>query len=206
MLPHLSFWFSDDYKVIKEETVNCPVKKGSLLGLPCHGNPCCETNGCPTVDFASCNENCLQTPSCKTWSFDALKKHCWLTRGKRLMFSRLKGSNNVWGLPCRMKGKFEMKKMRTEAKFVIFAECQDPASIGSVKASEFYRGRTSTTRSGKRCQDWETIRSQKDVGNHNYCRNPNSQWEGVGCYTADGGSELCNVPICGSDSLTFINI
>ena len=193
---------------MKEETVSCPVKKGSLLGSPCYGNPCCGTNGCSAVDFASCSENCLRTPSCKTWSYDTSTKHCWLTRGKILLFSSSKGSNHVWGLPCRMKGKFEMKKIRTEAQHarsLFFVECQDPASIGGVKASEFYRGRTSTTRSGKRCQNWSTIRSQKDVGNHNYCRNPNSQWEGVGCYTVNGGNELCNVPICGTDSLAFIS-
>ena len=90
----------------------------------------------------------------------------------------------------------EIKNFHQTAVFVFVAECQDLSYFWSVRASEFYRGRRSVTRSGKKCSNWSTVGGLQHVGDHNHCRNPNSQWEGVGCYTDDGGNEPCEVPTC----------
>ena len=51
-----------------------------------------------------------------------------------------------------------------------------------------YEGTANTTVSGRSCQAWAAkepyVSSYPEVGDHNYCRNPNGNHAGVWCYTA----------------------
>ena len=68
-----------------------------------------------------------------------------------------------------------------------------------------YRGGQTKTVSGKTCQKWtsqtphahsrtDTNYPGKGIGEHNYCRNPDNEPEGIWCYTTDAGSrwEYCD--------------
>lgn len=75
-----------------------------------------------------------------------------------------------------------------------------------------YRGAKATTRSGLTCKKWTTLSADsyyvtpakfpnKGLGDHNYCRNPDSGSEGTWCYTTTTTSsgktwEYCDVPTC----------
>ena len=72
-----------------------------------------------------------------------------------------------------------------------------------------YNGNHSVSRGGLRCQKWKDSLSPShfDVGDHNYCRNPNGLKSGPWCYvnptdeTHLGGAakvnwEYCDVPVC----------
>ena len=75
-----------------------------------------------------------------------------------------------------------------------------------------YRGYVSVTRSGRQCQMWTAqsphghgctpeIFPNAGLGEHNYCRNPDSEPEGPWCYTVDETQrwEYCEVELapCG---------
>ena len=73
------------------------------------------------------------------------------------------------------------------------------------KAGKNYKGSIAKTISGKECQKWSEQKPQKhgfgDVGDHNFCRNPEYNggvWGGVWCYTTDTKTrwEACDVPKC----------
>merc|ERR1712166_1549324 len=84
------------------------------------------------------------------------------------------------------------------------------ATPGLLKAG--YRGVQSKTRSGKTCQKW-TVQSpqhhtrteseypDKGLGDHNYCRNPDGEPDGIWCYTTEAGTrwEYCD-PLAQSNS------
>ena len=63
-----------------------------------------------------------------------------------------------------------------------------------------YKGEMNKTKSGKDCQDWAEQsphkHKYKDVGEHNFCRNPDH--DAVWCYTTDKKKrwEKCDVPQC----------
>ena len=65
-----------------------------------------------------------------------------------------------------------------------------------------YSGEVNVTISGRTCQAWSASEphehSYTEVGEHNYCRNPQGGSEGVWCYTNDPDKryELCSVPFC----------
>ena len=75
------------------------------------------------------------------------------------------------------------------------AGCQ----LRSTRGSE-YLGEANTTLSGRPCQVWSAraphVTKFPEVGEHNYCRNPNRMPGGVFCYTTDPGRrwEYCRVP------------
>ena len=67
-----------------------------------------------------------------------------------------------------------------------------------------YRGSVSKTTSGRTCQNWSTNsphdHPNNNVGNHNYCRNPDSS-KTVWCYTTDKNKrwDYCEqIPDCAS--------
>ena len=70
------------------------------------------------------------------------------------------------------------------------------------KAVDDYEGKVAKTTSGLECQMWSEQRPHKhrfgDLGEHNFCRNPDGWPHGVWCYTMDKKKrwELCDVPKC----------
>ena len=66
-----------------------------------------------------------------------------------------------------------------------------------------YNGTTSTTKSGRTCQRWDSqyphphVKHKKEA--ENYCRNPDGEPEGPWCYTKSIWKrwEYCDIPICG---------
>ena len=70
------------------------------------------------------------------------------------------------------------------------------------KAVDDYKGKVAKTTSGLECQMWSEQRPHKhrfeDLGDHNFCRNPDGWPDGVWCYTTDEQKrwELCDVPKC----------
>lgn len=73
-----------------------------------------------------------------------------------------------------------------------------------------YRGLVSSTFSGRTCQKWTdqkpwtisiTFTDENGLGDHNYCRNPDSSEEMPWCYTMDTNlehkKETCGIPECG---------
>ena len=75
-------------------------------------------------------------------------------------------------------------------------ECQEGNPPGAS-----YLGRMNVTASGRTCQAWVATEPHQhnltDVGEHNHCRNPNGDLEGVWCITTDPDKnwEHCSVPI-----------
>jgi len=92
------------------------------------------------------------------------------------------------------------------------------ATPGLLKAG--YRGVQSKTRSGKTCQKW-TVQSpqhhtrteseypDKGLGDHNYCRNPDGEPDGIWCYTTEAGTrwEYCDpLEQSNSQSLSLVEV
>ena len=77
-------------------------------------------------------------------------------------------------------------------------ECQEGSPMGAS-----YLGKKNVTTSGLICQSWSSSKPHEhqydEVGDHNFCRNPDSSWDGgVWCYTTDPKKrwEVCSVPVC----------
>ena len=77
-------------------------------------------------------------------------------------------------------------------------ECQEGSPMGAS-----YLGKDNVTASGLNCQAWSSSKPHEhqydEVGDHNFCRNPDSSWDGgVWCYTTDPNKrwEVCSVPVC----------
>ena len=82
--------------------------------------------------------------------------------------------------------------------------CQEGNPLGAS-----YSGNVSHTISGIPCQTWSTKvphdHDYTEVGEHNYCRNPDGSPNGVWCLTAHPAKrwEYCDVPLCSTVSLTY---
>ena len=84
-------------------------------------------------------------------------------------------------------------------------DCQEGDPLGVT-----YLGSINVTASGVTCQTWMDNRphehSHSDLGDHNFCRNPDGNLEGVWCFTnnPDIRWEQCSVPICVSKTIMTI--
>jgi hypothetical protein len=76
---------------------------------------------------------------------------------------------------------------------------------------ENYTGNVNTTISGRTCQKWSSTIPHEhqltEVGDHNYCRNPDKD-SGVWCYTTDPTVryENCKVPDCAEEMINVIDL
>ena len=80
------------------------------------------------------------------------------------------------------------------------------------KKAIFYDGKISTTKSGFTCQNWNEnyphkpqYPGNKELWNHNYCRNPDNDVNGAWCYTLDPlvAWEYCDIPVCTKEMELF---
>ena len=83
------------------------------------------------------------------------------------------------------------------------SNCKDRTEVYYVANGEDYRGHVNVTETGLTCQKWSSqypnahevaLDPAQGIGDHNYCRNPNSL-ERPGCFTTQpgGGYQFCNV-------------
>jgi len=92
----------------------------------------------------------------------------------------------------------------------------DYETCGTPPLQNDYRGTIASTTTGRTCQSWESQSPQEHsrtdenypetgLGNHNYCRNPDSESGGAWCYTTDPAMrwEYCDVPDCDDDPATL---
>ena len=89
-------------------------------------------------------------------------------------------------------------------------DCQE--TIDGVLGAE-YNGTISVTESGRTCQVWSANEPHEhddhhELGDHNYCRNPDDSFEGVWCFTTDPLQrwETCSqIPKCASKTTKVFN-
>merc|ERR1719313_3073206 len=81
-----------------------------------------------------------------------------------------------------------------------------------------YKGLLTSTSSGRSCQNWSKQKpheigiepsNENGLGNHNYCRNPDSSEDKPWCYTMDSSAdhkkETCDVPECPGMARDFVD-
>ena len=124
-------------------------------------------------------------------------------------FGRLNPDGRTSGNPG-MESPEEVKRVQTriqsrQQRSADYLECQR----GGSSPGKDFSGRTNVTESGRTCQNWAASEphvpkytdvgkvGDTEAGEHNHCRNPNQNSEGVWCYTTDPGKEWehCSVPM-----------
>ena len=101
-----------------------------------------------------------------------------------------------------------LKSLLHSKYFYMSPGCQTFGEDG--KAVDDYKGKVAKTTSGLECQMWSEQRPHKhrfgDLGEHNFCRNPDGWPHGVWCYTTDKKKrwELCDVPKCDQGGIMLV--
>ncbi|XP_074641375.1 inactive tyrosine-protein kinase transmembrane receptor ROR1-like [Tubulanus polymorphus] len=83
----------------------------------------------------------------------------------------------------------------------------NPKHICYNKSGHDYRGLVNRTKSGYVCKNWSALKRHSryftaaknpELGNHNFCRNPNNQEDRPWCFTTDRTvtREVCDIPKC----------
>ena len=91
--------------------------------------------------------------------------------------------------------------------------CCYPGCQNEAKNGTDYEGNAAKTVSGLECQKWSDQKPHKhklykEVGEHNFCRNPGADHHVVWCYTTDKKKrwEACDVPKCDIGQNVLIQI
>lgn len=156
----------------------------------------CVDNG---VDYRGYQDTTVSGKKCQKWTEQAPHKHDNTPSkqpGKGL------GNHNYCRNPNNEKS--------------IWCYTNDPNKEWEYCDIDMYSGNQDTTKTGLKCQSWTSQEPHKheytpdskcnaELGNHNYCRNPNGDPKGVWCYTTNPLKEkdycniINNVPILKSD-------
>jgi len=136
-------------------------------------------------NFKDCAENCKDSKKCKYWSFEGCSTGDVIAKKR-----------------CEVGGKYTCN-LYEQTQLQCYFNCQ--TGIGTN-----YRGVTSVTQSGKKCQAWNVQTPHKhehgELGDHNQCRNPDGTEGGVWCYTTDYYKrwEHCNVTNCSACDIEIV--
>ena len=109
-----------------------------------------------------------------------------------------KAMNNPHGSKMINPATNKRRQGRSEYSFSHDVGCQEGSPPGLD-----YTGIANMTEDGLACQVWAEADSYFTyLGEHNHCRNPDQDPDGVWCYTTDPDKrwEHCSVPICSSTS------
>merc|ERR1719473_1219147 len=99
-------------------------------------------------------------------------------------------------LVCLLLGAVSALNLRTKKRGCKTKQKLDPFDCYTDTGKD-YVGLQDMSASGRKCAKW-VDKEMPDVGNHNYCRNPDGSSERPWCFTVDPNKEKedCEIPVC----------